>query len=99
MSNDIILELLFVSMAASVISTQLIQKIKSLFNFGKVFNNIVSIFISIGIGFIYSYSFYSHNILYSIWISLFTLIGAESIYKMFNNKYGIDSISKEKKKE
>ena len=44
MSNDIILELLFVSMGASAISTQLIQKIKSLFNLGKVFNNIFSMF-------------------------------------------------------
>ena len=90
MNSDMVFELLFVSMWASVISTQLIQKIKNIFKFGKMFNNIISLFISFIIGFGYSYSFYSEKLTYCLWIGLFTLVGAENLYKIFNKKYGIN---------
>lgn len=96
MNSEIILELISVSLIASVISSQLIQKIKETFNLGSLFNSIISIFISFGVGFSYSYSFYSDNILYSIWIGLFTLIGAEGLYKALCGKFGLNSVSNQK---
>lgn len=96
MNSEIILELISVSLIASVISSQLVQKIKEIFNFCCLFNKIISIFISFGVGFSYSYSFYSDNILYSIWIGLFTLIGAEGLYKALSGKFGLNSVSNQK---
>lgn len=96
MNSEIILELISVSLIASVISSQLIQKIKETFNLGSLFNSIISIFISFAVGFSYSYSFYSDNILYSIWIGLFTLIGAEGLYKALSGKFGLNSVSNQK---
>lgn len=90
MSRELLLELLSVSLISSIISSQLIQKVKETFNLGNLFNRIISIFISFGVGFCYSYSFYSTNTLYSIWIGLFTLIGAEGLYKSFSGKFGLN---------
>ena len=57
MSRELLLELLSVSLISSIISSQLIQKVKETFNLGNLFNRIISIFISFGVGFSYSYSF------------------------------------------
>lgn len=96
MINSIVIELISVSLIASVISSQAIQKIKEIFNLGSIFNKIMSLFISFGIGFCYSYSFYSNSWLYALWIGLFTMIGAERLYKSFNGRFGLESLPKEK---
>ena len=93
MSSEIILELLSVSLIASIISSQLVQKIKEMMNLGTLFNKIIALIISFGVGFCYSYSFYCTSILYSLWIGLFTLIGADGLYKSFNGKFGLNSLS------
>ena len=94
MDFDIVLELLMVSMSASIICTELIQKIKEIFNFGKLFNKVLSFIVSFSVGVLYSYSFYTNNILYSVWIGLFTFIGAENIYKAYSSKYVTKSTTK-----
>ena len=100
MENEILMDLMMVSMISSVIASQVTQKIKDLFKFGRVFNKIISIIISFWIGFIYSYSFYTDNLLYSFWIALFTLIGSDIFYKVLNDKLGIkNKILIENKKE
>ena len=87
--NGVVFDLLSVSMISSLIATQVIQKIKDILNFGSLFNNIMALFISFGIVFIYSQSFYSESIMLSLWGGLFTLIGSENFYKAFNGKFGL----------
>ena len=88
--NDVVFDLLSVLMISSLIATQVIQKIKDILNFGSLFNNIMALFISFGIGFIYSQSFYTESIMLSLWFELFTLIGSENFYKAFNGKFGLN---------
>ena len=89
MVNNLILELLIEAMGASIIATQLIQKIKETISFGKKFNKILSIFISLTTGYLYAVSFYKAEPISAAWIALFTLIGAETMYKTFTKKYSI----------
>lgn len=83
--DGIFLDLISVSMVSSIISTQIIQKIKETLNLGTFFNKISSLLISFGTGFIYSQSFYNKNIILSLWIGLFTMIGSEKFYQAFGN--------------
>ena len=92
-----LLDFLYVSLIASIISSQMIQKLKETFNYDNVFNKIMSLIVSFGIGFIFSLSFYSSVLLYAFWIGLFTLIGAERLYKTFNGYFGFSSLDKNKK--
>ena len=92
--DSIFLDLISVSMVSSIISTQIIQKIKETLSLGKLFNKIASLIISFGTGFIYSQSFYNKNIILSIWIALFTIIGSEKFYQAINGKLGNKKIRK-----
>ena len=93
-NSGLLLDMIYVAAIASIISSQAIQKIKDTFNFGKIGNSIISIFLSISIGICYSLSFYTSNLLYAIWIGLFTLIGAEGLYKTFRGFFGLKSKNK-----
>ena len=99
MNNEILLEILESSIIASVISSQVIQKIKETFPLSKLFINIMSIFISFIIGTCYGLTFYSSNLLYAVWIGLFTLIEARGLYKMFKGSFGLEPASNKNKKE
>ena len=99
MNEQTLLEILEVSIIASVISSQIIQKIKETFALSKFSINIISIFISFVIGFGYGLTFYSSNLLYAIWIGLFTLIEARGLYKMFKGSFGLESAVNKNKKE
>ena len=70
MNKELLLELIYVATIASIISSQVIQKIKQTLNLCKICNKIASIVISLGIGFCYAISFYSSNLLYAGWILL-----------------------------
>lgn len=95
MNKELLLELIYVATIASIISSQVIQKIKQTLNLCKGCNKIASIVISLGIGFCYAISFYSSNLLYAGWIALFTLVGAEGLYKIFKGYFGLDSVRKD----
>ena len=95
--NSELLNMLYVASIASIISSQVIQKVKQTFNFGSIFNKLISIFLSYGIGLCYALSFYTSNLLYALWIGLFTLIGAEGLYKTFKGYFGLESSDNEKK--
>ena len=94
MDTQIVIDLMMVSMITSVIASQLTQKIKEIFNFGNSFNKIIALIISMGIGFIYAFSFYTDNLLYAIWIGIFTMIGSDNFYKMLSDKLGFGISSK-----
>ena len=91
MNTQIFIDMIHVAVIASIISSQTIQRLKKIFNHKSLFNSIMASFISFTVGFTYALSFYSHNLLYDIWIGLFTLIGAEGIYKSFKGSFGLES--------
>ena len=93
MKQELFLSMIHTAIVASMISTQIIQKIKHTLNISRKWNKVLSIFISFGVGCAYSISFYSSKVLYALWIGLFTLIGAESIYRNFNGFFGLKSSS------
>lgn len=95
-NSDLLLHMIYVSAIASIISSQAIQKVKSMLGGGKRFNAFISIVISLGIGISYAVSFYTTNILYACWIGIFTLIGAEGLYKTFKGFFGLSGSSRDR---
>lgn len=98
-NKDLFLDMIYVSIVASIIATEIIQKVKETFNLSQIFNRYISLILSFIIGFFYSLSFYSPDILCSIWIGIYTLAGAEGIYKTFKGKIGLNSLDDINKKE
>lgn len=93
-NSELLLDMIYISMIASIIASQAIQKIKVILNFGKVMNGIISLVLSFLIGVFYGLSFYTSNLVYVLWIGLFTLIGAETLYKTFKGFFGLESKNK-----
>ena len=84
---DLIKNILIISVASSVITTAFVQKIKETINFKK--SNrilIVSFIVSIIIGPLFALSFSNINIINSLWVGLISFLGADVIYKMFEDK-------------
>jgi Na+/melibiose symporter-like transporter len=85
MNLEIIKQILIVSIAASIVSTAIIQKIKEQLKSKKwlFFTSLIS---SIIIGITFALSFTELSIINSIWVGLITWIGADAIYKSFEDK-------------
>lgn len=85
MNLEIIKQILIVSIAASIVSTATIQKIKEQLKSKKwlFFTSLIS---SITIGITFALSFTELSIINSIWVGLITWIGADVIYKSFEDK-------------
>ncbi len=96
MDGNLFLDMLHVAIVASIISSQMIQKIKYIFKLSSGFNKLLSLLISFVSGYVYSYCFYSTNTVYDIWIGIFTVIGAEGMYKSFKGSFGLSSLNTEK---
>ena len=85
MNLEIIKQILIVGIAASVISTATIQKIKEQLK-SKKWLFLVSFVISIGIGITFALSFTELSKNNSIWVGFITWLGADVIYKSFEDK-------------
>lgn len=85
MELELIKQILIVSIAASIISTATIQKIKEQLKSKKwlFFTGLIS---SVTIGITFALSFAELSITNSIWVGLITWIGADAIYKSFEDK-------------
>ena len=85
MELEIIKQILIASITASIVSTATIQKIKEQLKSKKwlFFASLVS---SIVIGITFTLSFTELSIINSIWVGLITWIGADAIYKSFEDK-------------
>ena len=93
MDGNLFIDMLHISIIGSIISSQIIQKIKHIMKLSTRFNKFISSLISFITGFTYSLCFYSSNKIYAIWIGLFTLIGAEGMYKTFKGSFGLASLN------
>lgn len=85
MELELIKQILIVSIAASIISTATIQKIKEQLTSKKwlFFTGLIS---SVTIGITFALSFTELSMINSIWVGLITWIGADVIYKSFEDK-------------
>lgn len=95
MDGNLFIEMVHVAIIGSIISSQAIQKIKHIIKLSKRFNKFISIVISFVIGYTYAFCFYSSNRVYDIWIGIFTLIGAEGMYRSFKGSFGLESVNGE----
>jgi len=93
MDSNLFLDMLHIAIIGSIISSQVIQKIKYIIKKSSWFNKLISSIIAFGIGYAYAYCFYSSEIVYDIWIGLFTLIGAEGMYKSFKGSFGLETVN------
>lgn len=85
MNLEIIKQILIVSIAASIVSTATIQKIKEQLK-SKKWLFFVSLISSVGIGIVFALSFTELSKSNSIWVGLITWLGADAIYKSFEDK-------------
>lgn len=85
MELESIKQILIVSIAASIISTATIQKIKEQLKSKKwlFFTGLIS---SVTIGITFALSFTKLSVINTIWVGLITWIGADAIYKSFEDK-------------
>lgn len=85
MELEIIKQILIVSITASIVSTATIQKIKEQLK-SKKWLFFVSLISSIVIGITFALSFTELSLINSVWVGLITWIGADVIYKSFEDK-------------
>ncbi|MBQ2640047.1 MAG: hypothetical protein IJF92_04760 [Bacilli bacterium] len=78
-------ELLLVSIILSTISCTFVQKTKILFKNSK-YLNLYSFIINILLSILFCYNFTSIGLISSIWVGLFSYLGADSIYKTLEGK-------------
>ena len=85
MNIELIREILMVSIGSSIFSTALIQKVKE-HKIAKFLLFYISFVVSIGVGILFSLSFTNLSFINSIWVGFVTWIGADTIYKSFEDK-------------
>lgn len=87
MNIDLIKMLLVIACASSILSTAFVQKIKtaSIIKCNSCLLYI-SFFISMLFGVLFTLSFTKYNIIESLWVGLFSFLGADSLYKAFEDK-------------
>ena len=82
---DYLKDLLIVSIALSVITCAFIQKTKGYFTCSKCLP-IYSFFVNMLVGIIFCISFTEITFPTSLWVGLFSFIGADSLYKTLEGK-------------
>jgi hypothetical protein len=83
----LLLDLLVISITFSIILMALIQKIKSLSFIKKSWQVwLLNLFFSFSLGIPFSITFYNISLKNSIWVGLFSFIGASSIYEALKNQ-------------
>lgn len=87
MNIELIKELLLIAVSSSIISTAFVQKIKgaSLIKCSECLIYI-SFLISMSFGILFTLSFTEYALSDSVWVGLFSFIGADSLYKTFEDK-------------
>ena len=87
MNIELIKALLLIAVSSSIISASFVQKIKtvSLIKSSECLIYI-SFLISMSFGILFTLSFTDYKLIDSIWIGLFSFIGADSLYKAFEDK-------------
>lgn len=98
MNVDLIKELLIVAISLSVVTMAFIQKTKGIFKSSK-FIELYSAIVNIAFAIVFCISFTEVSILNSIWVGLFSFIGADTLYKALEGKLNSFSDIVTKKEE
>lgn len=87
MNIELIKALLLIAVLSSIISTSFIQKIKTI-SLIKCSDCLVyiSFLVSMSFGMLFTLSFTNYTLVESLWVGLFSFIGADSLYKAFEDK-------------
>ena len=87
MNIELIKALLLIAVSSSIISASFVQKIKtvSLIKSSECLIYI-SFLISMSFGILFTLSFTDYKLIDSIWVGLFSFIGADPLYKVFEDK-------------
>lgn len=85
MNLELLKQVLIVGISASIFSTAIIQKIKEQLK-SKKWLFFISLVISIGIGIFFTLSFTELKVINAIWVGITTWVGADLIYKSFEDK-------------
>ena len=87
MNIELIKALLLIAVSSSIKSASFVQKIKtvSLIKSSECLIYI-SFLISMSFGILFTLSFTDYKLIDSIWVGLFSFIGADSLYKAFEDK-------------
>lgn len=82
---ELLKRILFVSIVISVISCSFIQKTKFSFYHSR-FLVLYSFIINMVISVLFCKTFTDFNLVYSLWVGLFSFIGADTIFKILERK-------------
>lgn len=82
---ELLQELLIIAIAVSVIAVAFIQKTKGMFKKSK-WINLYSFIVNMILGVIFCLSFTEASITNSLWVGLFSYIGADTLYKSLEGK-------------
>lgn len=82
---ELLQELLIIAIALSVVTCSFIQKTKGIFKKSK-WINLYSLIVNMVFGIIFCMSFTEANIINSLWVGLFSYIGADTLYKTLEGK-------------
>lgn len=82
---NLIKNILIVAIGSSIITTAVVQKIKESLN-SKKYLWLVSLGVSMAIGTLFAICFSDLSIVNSLWVGLISWVGADAIYKTFEDK-------------
>lgn len=85
MNLDLLKEILVVAIGSSIFSTATIQKIKEMLK-SKKWLYFIAIIVSFGIGICFALCFSDLDIVNALWVGLATWVGADALYKTFEEK-------------
>lgn len=82
---NLVKNILIIGISAGVITTALVQKIKIYAPTSKCIP-LISFIVSMIVGTLFALNFSNIGIIGSLWVGLFTFIGADALYKTFEDK-------------
>ncbi len=85
MNIDLLKELLIITIVLSVITMAFIQKTKGIFKTSK-FIELYSAIVNIVFAIVFCISFTEISIINSLWVGLFSFLGADTLYKTLEGK-------------
>ena len=85
MDLDLLKQILIIGIGASCFSTATIQKIKEMLK-SKKWLYFIAIIVSFGIGIAFTLSFSDLDWVNALWVGLCTWVGADALYKTFEEK-------------
>lgn len=86
MKIELLQQLLVVALIIAPFSAEFIQKIKEFLK-NKKYLALVSLVVNMIIGTLFTLNFTEESLVYALWVGFFTYIGADVIYKVFEDKF------------